>query len=194
GPGDEAVATSPDTPAEEAIAGDRGIPSLEGARSVQARVSRLLAVSFMSVLGAGLLTWYYARTLSHPGEVRRSAQTAVKARAQGEMTLPPLGPIPMPRLEKDPASSPPVPAPDPGAAERLLGPAPPLSPAGAVPVAPSTPAAAGNQPKSRAALALERRLNGPAFAPSAPDNRTPAAPAPVSPQGLMAAGGHLSAG
>src|SRR5213078_1090526 len=115
GPGDEALATSPDTPLEGPIAGDRGIPSLEGARSVQSRVSRLLAVSFMSVLGAGLLTWYYARALSHPGQVRRSAQTAVRAKAQGEMTLPPLGPIAMPRLQKDPASSPPVPAPDPGA-------------------------------------------------------------------------------
>src|SRR5205823_9122869 len=98
------------------------------------------------------------------------------------MTLPPLGPIPMPRVEKDPASSPPVPAPDPGAAERLLGPAPPLSPAGAVAVEPSTPAAAGNTPKSRAALALERRLNGPAFARSASDNRMPAASTPVSSQ------------
>ena len=194
GPSEEAPEPSPDTPLEGPIAGDRGIPSLEGARSVQSRVSRLLAVSFMSVLGAGLLTWYYARTLSHPVEVRRNAQTAVKAKAQGEMTLPPLGPIPMPRLQKDPASSPPVPAPDPGAVERLLGPAPPLSPAGAVPVEPSSPQASGNQPKSRAALALERRLNGPAFAPSAPDNRMPAAPASVSPQGLMAAGTHPSAG
>ena len=194
GPSEEASATAGDTPLQRPIAGDRGIPSLEGARSVQSRVSRLLAVSFMSVLGAGLLTWYYARTLSHPGQVRRNAQTAVKAKAQGEMTLPPLGPIPMPRLEKNPASSPPVPAPDPGAAERLLGPAPPLSPAGAVPVEPSIPAAAGSKPKSRAALALERRLNGPAFARSASDDRMAAVSAPMSPQGLMAAGAHPSAG
>src|SRR6267154_2300013 len=107
-PSDEAPETAGDTPAEGPIAGDRGIPSLEGARSVQSRVSRLLAVSFMSVLGAGLLSWYYARTFSHPGQVRRNAQTAVKAKAQGEMTLPPLGPIPMPRVEKGPASSPAV--------------------------------------------------------------------------------------
>jgi len=43
GPGDEALATSPDTPLEGPIAGDRGIPSLEGARSVQSRVSAVLS-------------------------------------------------------------------------------------------------------------------------------------------------------
>ncbi len=196
-PNEEARVASPDTPLEGPVAGDRGIPSLEGARSVQSRVSRLLAVSFMSVLGAGLLTWYYARTLSHPAQVRRSAQTAVTAKAQGEMTLPPLGPIATPRIEKDPTVSPAVPASDPAAAERFLGPAPPLPPAEAAPVGPSSPGAAGNRPKSRAALALERCLNGPAFARSSPDNGVPGLPpgaTPPSSEGGMPPSARPSAG
>ena len=61
-------------PSEEAIAGDRGIPSINRARSVQSRVSSLLAITLMSTLGLGLLTWYYAKTLTRPsaGAARRA--------------------------------------------------------------------------------------------------------------------------
>ena len=48
---------------------------------------------------------------------------AVKSHAQGEMTLPPLPPIELPFIRKEP---PPAPAPDASAMERILGPAPAL--------------------------------------------------------------------
>jgi type IV secretion system protein VirB10 len=153
-----------DTP----IAGDRGIPSVNRVRSVQARVSNLLAFALVSALGLGLLTWYYARTLSRPREAQHAAQAAVKAQAKSEMALPRLGPIASPF---DRAVSPPAPAPsprDPPAIEQVLGPAPPLPPA--VPPAlgatfgSAGPASGAPPAKSPGELAFERRLAGPAFA------------------------------
>ena len=85
---------------EEAIDGDRGIPSINRARSVQSRVSSLLAITLMSTLGLGLLTWYYAKTLTRPSQVQHAAQAAAKTRAQGDMPLPPLGPIESPFAHK----------------------------------------------------------------------------------------------
>jgi type IV secretion system protein VirB10 len=51
----------------------------------------------MIILGAGLLTWYYTSALSRQLQARRAAQRATSNRAQGEMSLPPLGPIDPPR-------------------------------------------------------------------------------------------------
>ena len=154
---------------EEIIAGDRGIPSLSRGRSLQSRVSSALAIALMSLLGMGLLTWYYARTLTRPVQVQRAAQTAAKNRAQAEMTLPSLGTIVSPLVPKAAAAPANAPAPDPSAMERLLGPAPPplpvLESSAGVPVGTiptGTPAAP--PPKSPSELALERRLAGPAFA------------------------------
>ena len=59
-------------------------------------MSSLLAIGLMSTLGLGLLTWYYAQTLTRPSQVQHAAQAAAKNRAQGEMPLPPLGRIESP--------------------------------------------------------------------------------------------------
>src|SRR5207302_4113478 len=87
---------------EETLAGDRGIPSINRARSLEARVSSVLALSLMSALGLGLLTWYSARTLTRPAQAQHAAQAAVKSRAQGEMALPRLPPIAAPLVAKEP--------------------------------------------------------------------------------------------
>ena len=84
-------------PTDEPIAGERGIPSVNRARSLQSRVSSVLAMGLMSALGLGLLTWYYAQTLTRPAQVQHAAQAAAKNRAQGEMALPSLGRIDPPR-------------------------------------------------------------------------------------------------
>src|SRR6516164_4439159 len=78
---------------EEAISGDRGIPSVNRARSMQSRVTSVLAISLMTMLGAGLLTWYYARALNRPAAAQHAALVSAKNRAQGEMALPSLGTI-----------------------------------------------------------------------------------------------------
>ena len=155
---------TPEPSVEEPIAGDRGIPSINRARSLQSRMSSFLAITLMSVLGVGLLTWYYAKALTRPGQVQHAAQTAAKNRAQGEMALPPLGPIESPLVRKE---TPPSAPPDPTALERALGPAPPLPMTVATPIGVAPQGTAeGVAPKSPGELAFERRLAGPAFARS----------------------------
>lgn len=170
GPREEGPAQpAADEPAFEdpVVAGDRGIPSINRASSLQSRVSSVLAVGLMSALGVGLLTWYYARTLTRPVQAQHAAQAAVKSRAQAEMALPPLGPIVSPLVPKAPTPAPTPPA-DPRAIEQILGPAPSLpvaaTPIGMPPGISAATAPAGPAPKSPGELAFERRLAGPAFA------------------------------
>jgi type IV secretion system protein VirB10 len=188
---------SPSTEPEDVIAGDRGIPSINRGRSLQSRVSSALAIGLMSTLGLGLLTWYYARTLSRPGEKQHAAQAAVKSRAQGEMALPPLGPIVSPLVPKDPPPAP-VTAPEPTAMERILGPPPTLPPAVATPIGmptPVPPASAAPPPKSPGELAFERRLAGPAFARASKDEdrSAPTAMSAQSADPVLFAASHASA-
>jgi type IV secretion system protein VirB10 len=160
---DEPVTEGPESGVEQPIAGDRGIPSVNRARSVQSRVSSVLALTLMCTLGLGLLGWYYSRALMRPHEAQHAALLAVKNHAQGEMALPSLGRITPPVVAMTP---PPAPASDP-VMEQLVGPAPelPAAAATAVPVQSAMPVPAEAAPvKSPAELALERRLAGPAFA------------------------------
>ena len=165
-------------PAAQPIAGDRGIPSINRARSVQSRISSMLAVGLMGALSLGLLTWYYSKALSRPARTQHAALEASQSRARGEMPLPSLGPIDSPFARKDPTLPTATPqAADPSAMEQLLGAAPALPVAGMMAV--GTPAGIG-QPgeppgppaKSPGELAFERRLAGPAFARSSKDPST----------------------
>ena len=163
-------------PDEALVEGERGIASVNRASSLQSRVSSLLAIGLMSVLGVGLLTWYYAHTFARRGAARDSAEAATKAKAQGDMPLPSLGPI---------------------AAPGILGPppAPPLQPQTLteIPVDPasaSMPAPVGSaapQPKSPAELELDRRLSGPSFVGRDAEKGTPSAGSDESPVKTMAA-------
>src|SRR4030095_7458602 len=89
-------------------AGELGIPALDRTRSVQARFSNALALGLMSALALGFLVWYYTQTFAERSDEVKAAATATKTKTQGEMTLPPLGRI------------------DPPTVERVLGPAPAL--------------------------------------------------------------------
>jgi len=178
-------ASAPERP--DAIAGDRGIPSINRARSIQARVSSLAAITLMSVLGVGFLTWYYARAFTRPHQAQHAAELATKTRAQGEMALPGLGPIRIPVVRSDPTPPPAAAsAPDPAAMEKFLGPPPALPEtaggSGSSPASLPPPGVPGATPaKSRGQLAFERRLAGPAFARASRDEATPA----QSAQGLQ---------
>jgi len=172
---DETPTTDTSEGVDEPLEGDRGIPSVNRARSVQSRVSSVLAFTLMSALGLGLLTWYYTRTLSRPREVQHAAQLAAKNRAQGEMALPSLGRIDPPVLRAAAAVDPPPAATGPSTLETLLGPAPTLPAASPVALAPmGAPGGLDpNRPKSAGALAFERRLAGPAFAHASKDEGAP---------------------
>jgi type IV secretion system protein VirB10 len=123
---------------------------------MQSRISSVLAIGLMSVLGLGMLTWYYAHAITRQSRARQSAQTLSANRAQGEMPLPSLGRIdpPTPPSAFDTAPLPPEPASSP----TPLGPTTlreiPLE------VSPATGGYGPPQPKTAEQLMLERQLSG----------------------------------
>jgi type IV secretion system protein VirB10 len=78
------------TVSEGTVRGERGTPSVSTIRSLQSRVSSILACGLMMILGAGMLTWYYTSAISSQSRAKRNAQSAASRRAQGEMPLPAL--------------------------------------------------------------------------------------------------------
>ena len=147
-------------PLPETVAGERGIGSINRVRSLQSRVSNLLAIGLMSSLGLGLLGWYYVRTYSNQAQARESAQSASRGKARGEMPLPPLG-----RIDPPIAAS----SNNQGLAA-VLGPEPEEPPPEGIPEAWLRPAedppggyAAQPSAKSPEQIALERKLSGPAY-------------------------------
>jgi type IV secretion system protein VirB10 len=111
----------------------------------------------MSVLGLGMLTWYYANAMTRQSRARQSAQALSTSRAQGEMPLPSLGRIdaPVSSAGYDPASSL---SRDPPPAASQLSPVTlreiPLEPTSAV------SAYGAAQSKTPEQLTLERQLSG----------------------------------
>jgi len=171
---------------EGLVAGERGISSINRARSLQSRITNLMAMGLMSVLGLGLLGWYYAHTFAMQSQARRSAQNASNQQAAGNMPLPPLGPITPPNAQA-PAR--------PSVIAAALGPPPALlpapvtngMPANGAPLGASVygaPATPGAPPKSPWEIALERKLAGPAFdtSPSGPSSAMAGQSAPPAPQ------------
>jgi type IV secretion system protein VirB10 len=136
---------------------DRGIPSINRVRSVQSRLTSVLAIGLIGVLGLGLLGWYYQRMLEKPAQSRESAQAALKRRSQAEMPLPRLPRVPPPRIESLRAEAP-------GPLDTVLGPAPELPPEHPAEWEASTSAGTPRTAKSAEQLGHERRLGGPVFA------------------------------
>ncbi len=195
---------------EGSVAGERGISSINRARSLQSRVTNLLAMGLMSALGLGLLGWYYAHTFAMQSQARRSAQNASNQQAAGNMPLPPIGPITAPNTQA-PAR--------PSVIATALGPppAPPPAPvtdgmlANGAPLAASAygpPATPGAPPRSPWEIALERKLSGPAFdtspngsssaiagqsVPAAPQSESSAGNAEMSPEEVPHSGAPSSA-
>jgi len=139
------------------VPGERDTTAVNRAPSVQSRVSSVLAIGLMSLLGLGMLTWYYAGAITRQGRARQNAQTLSTNRAQGEMPLPGLGRIdpPPPATAFDatplpPPDLPPPPAPLSATTLREI----PLE------VTPATSAYAVPPPKTAEQLALERQLSG----------------------------------
>ena len=157
------------------IPGERGIPSVNRVRSVQSRATSVLAVTLMGALAATLMVWYYSGAIHRGARAQQQAEAAMKRRAQGETSLPSLGPIQPPR------SAPPAPA---VASDSLLGPPPPI-PVNApeIPMANANPylqapyGQAGSPQKTPEELELDRRLGGPVLAAAPNDRPAPSASA-----------------
>ena len=83
-------------PGGQAVSGERSTPLIARAASLQSRISNLLAMVLMLVIGVAFLAWYYTHAAARPALARQSAQARLASRAQAEMPLPPLGPMPVP--------------------------------------------------------------------------------------------------
>ncbi len=151
---------------ENAVRGERDATPVNRAPSVQSRISSVLAIGLMSVLGLGMLTWYYANAITRQSRARQSAQTLSTNRAQGDSPLPSLGRIDPPRPPPSAFDTAPLPPPDPVSSSTPLNPVMlreiPLD---------ATPAAGAYgppQPKTAEQLALERQLSGVVYSAQSP--------------------------
>jgi type IV secretion system protein VirB10 len=164
--------------AQTEVVGERSTTLVNRGASMQSRLSSVLALSLMSVLGIGSLTWYYANSMSRQSRARQSAQSASVRHADGDAALPSIGRI-------DPPPPPPVPTLD-----VLMPPDPPgSSPLGATTLTevPLSPGASGSAyvappPPTPEQLAQARQLSGAVFsnASTAPGG-VPPAPNSIAP-------------
>jgi type IV secretion system protein VirB10 len=76
-----------------AIEGERGWACVYRARSIQSRLSGVLAAALMLSVGLGMLGWYYGSAAVRGDRIRDTARKSAAARAQAEMPLPALGRI-----------------------------------------------------------------------------------------------------
>lgn len=74
-----------------ANAADRGLPSVNAVRTVQARLIRVVTFGLFVVISVGLLAWYVRAASSATTRDSQVARAATKAKAEGEVPVPPLG-------------------------------------------------------------------------------------------------------
>jgi type IV secretion system protein VirB10 len=150
-------------PGPEDVAGERATTLVSRSVSMQSRLSNVLAVSLMTVLGLGTLVWYYANNASRHARIRSNIQSAAANHAAGDTVLPSLGRIDPPLLtpalrEIDP--SPPIDPPPVSAVDRVGLTATTLP---EIPLAANTAGYAAPTPPSPEELARQRQLSGAVF-------------------------------
>jgi type IV secretion system protein VirB10 len=144
--------TAPDASSGEVV-GERRIPSVNRVRSLQSRVSTLLAIGLVSAIGIALLFWYYRQALTRGEREQQAAERQTQQRAKGEMALPPLGHIERPRIAPaDVSVERPLP-------ERILGPPPP-APTPRSASRDASKVSGRSRAKSAQLRSVERRLSG----------------------------------
>jgi type IV secretion system protein VirB10 len=143
---------------ENVVRGERNATAVHRAPSVQSRISSVLAIGLMSILGLGMLTWYYASAITRQSRARQSAQAVSTNRAQGDAPLPSLGRIDPPPPPRSAVDSTPWPSLDPVSSSTAMNSAPPRE----IPLdaGPATVSSAPPQPKTAEQLMLERQLSG----------------------------------
>jgi type IV secretion system protein VirB10 len=162
--------------AADQVLGERGATIVNRAASVQSRLSSILAIALMSVLGLGALTWYYASNIGRQARARERQQSASASHAQGDSSLPSIGRI------DPPAPAPwPTERPAPDLVDDHLPVPPNALPSTALPEIPLTVAqtnAPGGAPPTLTPeqIAQQRQLSGSVFASNAPGTGSAAAP------------------
>jgi type IV secretion system protein VirB10 len=140
--------------ANDAVAGERGLPAVRSATSLHSRLSNVLALGLMLTMGAIVLVGYYAHIAQRQSQSRQKAQTAAANRAQSEMPLPSLGPVTPPATP----TMVPIASVEPSGTDSSL-PLEAVRPSNMAPL----PAGLGAAPAAHVSP-LERRLSGNAFA------------------------------
>ena len=173
------------------VEGERGEATVNRIRSLQSRVSNLLAAGLMGALGLGGLSWYYAHILTRHSHAIEVARHAARAQTSGDARLPPLGAFTLPTAGAPPAKAPAPATPGSMIAGTLLGPPPPLPSAAAMGAwnqADALTRLAGAErrsgyprPATPRASAFGQQLGGAVFAESSgPGAAEGGSPAPVS--------------
>lgn len=72
------------------IPGERGVPIVRGARSLQSNMSSVLAAGLMISVGAAMLAWYYAEALSHPAARQGRDHPPMEGSPGEGMSFPPF--------------------------------------------------------------------------------------------------------
>jgi type IV secretion system protein VirB10 len=129
-------------PNEARVAGERGVPLITRALSIQSRVSNLLAMGLMLAIGIVFLGWYYMHIATRSARARATSSGALSDKSHSEMPLPSLGKLDAPLIAEVPQPS-----------AVVLAPRAPEVVLSAPTATPST------QPS-----AMQRRLSGVAFA------------------------------
>lgn len=170
-----ASSEEPGVPWAGRVRGERAASIASGARSLQSRMSSLLAAALMISMGIGMLIWYYAEALSRPAAARMRPQASLPQVAGEGMTLPMFGagisPT-SPKLSATVLSAPSAPTlvslPSSTATPALPAAPLPLEPPLAPPLDPvpeGVPRAYGAPPQALPReTALDRRLSGEVFA------------------------------
>ena len=168
----------------EEVAGERATTLVSRSASIQSRLSNLLAVSLMIVLGLGTLIWYYANNAARQTRIRSHIQSTAANHAAGDTVLPSLGRIdpPPPPVMKEVDAPSPIDAPPVSAADRMV------SVATTLPEIPLAASSAGyaTAPQTPEELARQRQLSGAVFSngqPGASVATTEINAAPASPSG-----------
>jgi type IV secretion system protein VirB10 len=164
--------------ASDQVLGERGRTLVDRAASLQSRLSSILAIALMSVLGLGALTWYYANNIARQSRAKERQQSASASHAQGDTSLPSLGRIDPPT----PLSRSAEPTPDP-IDDHAPVPASAFSSAALADI-PLTSAQANTPPgiqppPTPAQIARQRQLSGSVFAGNAPGAGSAASPGPA---------------
>jgi type IV secretion system protein VirB10 len=152
----------------EEVAGERAATLVTRSLSMQSRLSNLLAVSLMTALGLGALTWYYANNASRQARTRSNVQSAAANHAAGDTVLPSLGRIdaPLPAaVSREIDFPPPIDAPPVSAADRVALTATTLP---EIPLAANAGGYAAPTPPTPEELAQQRKLSGAVFSNAQP--------------------------
>jgi type IV secretion system protein VirB10 len=182
----------------EEVVGERATTLVTRSVSMQSRLSNLLALSLMTVLGLGTLIWYYANNASRQARIRSSVQSAAANHAAGDTVLPSLGridppvPPPVPPAIDAPSAMEPLPV---SAADRAALTATTLP---EIPLAANTAGYAAPRPPTPEELAQQRQLSGAVFSNAQPLGTPPdsnaasgppsgSLPAAAAPPGELAA-------